>query len=396
MREPEVALAFSPEPWVEALHRHCTDHGGARVRELVLDPATLLEVSFDVLVASHRWPPLTAGLVRDVHDMGGRVLGIHDLGEPEAARHLAQIGVDAVATTDGGPGAIVGVVADLAPEAGRDQPLSRPPAPEPRTRRGRRVVVGGAPGCGRSEIAIELARQASATGRVALVDGDDVAPAIAARLGLPIEPNLRSAVERVEHGRGSPVPAVTRVEGTLDVVAGLPNPGAWEQVRPSEVERVLAALERSGCGTVVLDVAAPLDDVGGPPRGRYALARHLVACASDHVAVGAATPVGVARLLAWLADAAAITAAARWHVVLNRAPRDAFRGRELAVELLRTYPAASLTLVPADRRVEAAAWAGELVGRGPFTRALRPLTARLLGGEPAGENPDDLVPGAAA
>ncbi len=37
MREPEVALAFTADLWVEGLHRHLTDHGGARVRTLLVE-----------------------------------------------------------------------------------------------------------------------------------------------------------------------------------------------------------------------------------------------------------------------------------------------------------------------------------------------------------------------
>ena len=36
MSEPEVALAFTADIWVEELHRHLSDHGGARVRTLVV------------------------------------------------------------------------------------------------------------------------------------------------------------------------------------------------------------------------------------------------------------------------------------------------------------------------------------------------------------------------
>ena len=56
MREPEVALAFTADVWVEELHRHLTDHGGARVRTLLVEPEGALEESYDVLVAGHRWP----------------------------------------------------------------------------------------------------------------------------------------------------------------------------------------------------------------------------------------------------------------------------------------------------------------------------------------------------
>ncbi len=67
MSEPEVALAFTPDPWVEELHRHLTDHGGARVRSVLVEPTLALEESYDVLVAGHRWPPLTRALVGDLH-----------------------------------------------------------------------------------------------------------------------------------------------------------------------------------------------------------------------------------------------------------------------------------------------------------------------------------------
>src|SRR6266511_3644064 len=56
MPEPEVALVFSPESWVEGVHRHLTDHGGARVRQVVMDPALALEEDYDTLIVSHRWP----------------------------------------------------------------------------------------------------------------------------------------------------------------------------------------------------------------------------------------------------------------------------------------------------------------------------------------------------
>ena len=54
--EPEVALAFTADIWVEELHRHLTDHGGARVRTLLVEPEGALEEAYDVLVAGHRWP----------------------------------------------------------------------------------------------------------------------------------------------------------------------------------------------------------------------------------------------------------------------------------------------------------------------------------------------------
>ena len=42
MTEPEVALVFTAEPWVEELHRHLSDHGGARIRSLVVEQSIAL------------------------------------------------------------------------------------------------------------------------------------------------------------------------------------------------------------------------------------------------------------------------------------------------------------------------------------------------------------------
>ena len=71
--EPSIALVFSPDPWVEQLHRFLSDHGGARVRQLVVDPSVLDDEEFDVLVSGDRWPSLTPALVGRLHGRtGGR------------------------------------------------------------------------------------------------------------------------------------------------------------------------------------------------------------------------------------------------------------------------------------------------------------------------------------
>jgi hypothetical protein len=137
-----------------------------------------------------------------------------------------------------------------------------------------------------------------------------------------------------------------------------------------EVERVLRATETCGFSRVVVDVAASLEDVGGSRRGRHAVTRAVVASADRCVAVGSATPVGIARLVGWVADLRLLAPDVPLDVVVNRAPRDDRRCREIEDEIAGTFPATSITFVPSDRRVETAAWDGELVGRGAFTKAV--------------------------
>jgi len=51
---------------------------------------------------------------------------------------------------------------------------------------------------GRTELAIELALALGRRTSIVLLDADDVAPAVGPRLQLPIEPNLRTAIDAVE------------------------------------------------------------------------------------------------------------------------------------------------------------------------------------------------------
>ncbi|MEZ5169935.1 MAG: hypothetical protein R3A49_04215 [Acidimicrobiia bacterium] len=382
-REPEIALVFSPEPWVEELHRHFTDHGGVRVRQLVVDPALALDEIYDTLVAASSWPALTHGLVDALHERRHRVLGVFERDDPGAREHLESIGVDRCIESDAGPAAFEAVLVALAP---RDVPAEAVPDTPVRASsdgsRSDRVVVGGPGGTGATEMAIHLAAglaggSSDGSQDVALLDADDVMPSIGQRLALPIEPNLRTAVDAVQHGMGDLDACLVPVGGSsVRVCAGLPNAAAWSQLRPHEVLDVLERLERSG-HRVVTDVGHMLEDLGSGGRTRYSLARAVVAEADRLVGVASGTPVGVARILGWVADVRHLNPHAPVHLVVNRAPREPFKRSEIEREIVRTHRPAGLTFLPADRRVEAAAWSGAIVERGPFSRAVGRLVREL-------------------
>jgi Mrp family chromosome partitioning ATPase len=374
MREPEVALAFTADVWVEELHRHLTDHGGARVRTLLVEPEGALEESYDVLVAGHRWPALTQALVEDVRAHGRAVLGVHDRDEPAGRDHLIALGVDALVESDAGPEAFVRAITGV---AGRRADAT-PRAVVTATRAGRLVTVGGPPGVGRTEIAIELARALSRRLSVVLVDADDVAPAVAARLHLALEPNLRTAIDAVEHGRGELERCVV-VEPTslLRVVTGIPNASAWAQVRPGEIVRVVDRLA-DDVEIVVVDGAGMLEDVSTSAiRSRFATARTIVSEADIVVAVCDSSPHGVARLLGWAVEALALTPEIPLLVSVNRAPDARFRRAEIYEEITTSLPSGDVVFVPVDRRVGDAAWNGTTVHRGGFTRAVDELARQV-------------------
>lgn len=386
----EVALAIvvSPREWAERLHRFLADHGGARVRTRVMRPDDAIREHYDVFLVDDVTSFLTPRLVRRLQDTGRRVLGVYDPDEfPEGRERLVGMGADGVIESQATAEEFVRLIASLHPaqfgsvESVTDQTsLVEPVADSPRVRRGPVTVVGGPPGgSGTTEVAITLAAcLAGAAGSTVLVDADDVAPAIAQRLQLDLHPNVRSAVDALQHRTGRLLSTVTSPRRLgFGVLPGLSNRDDWSELRPGEVVDVVFELA-SACRQVVVNVSSNIEDLsshGGP--GRYGLARRLVTEADAVVGVGLPTPVGVARLLEWVADVRAVAEDIPIHLVVNRSPRSVFKRGELIEEIARTFFAASVTFAAFDRKVEEAAWEGRLVAPGHFTKALSRLAALL-------------------
>ncbi len=386
MTEPRIALAASPREWAQALHRHVVDHGGALVRATVLHPEDAIDEDYDVFIGDDCTSFLTRRLVDELHRRGRCVLGVFDPDDPRSKGELIDAGVDDLVARDATPAAFVAAISALhehrASAAMRVLPLMEEQPPEQRrsARRPRIVAVGGAGGgVGATEIAIALAAARARAGEpVVLVDTDEVVPALAQRLNLVPYPNLRAAVDALEHGGAelASLPAEVGPPG-LRAVPGLSNPRSWAELHAASTVGVLHGLA-AGRSTVVANVGARLEDiaaVSGP--ARYGVSRSVVSCAGAVVGVAAPTPVGVARLLEWFSEVRALTAAPV-HVVFNRAPASRFKRGELTEEVARTVAPAGVWFVPSDGRVEAAAWSGKLPTTGPFTRAVAGIAPALL------------------
>lgn len=377
-----LALAASPREWALRLHRHVADHGGARVRATVLHPDEALSEPYDVLVADDTTSFLTRHLVAQLHVQGRCVLGVYDADDPRGKSELIDLGVDAVVERSEPPAAFLAMLAALAPTSRTRKDTRRQDAPAAvMARRGHVVVVAAAgSGCGATEVAVALSAAAAARReRVILVDADEASPGVAARLGLPLYPNLRAAVDAVEHRSGElraallPVPA-----GRFCALPGFASPHEWSNVRAREsaaVVRELAAMHDH----VVVNVAARIDDLpttAGVPR--FAQTRALLGVADSLIAVTLATPLALVRLLDWIAHARPLAPDAPLHVVFNQCPASRFKRAELTAELQRAHPPASVSFLPLDLRVHAAAWAGVPVTTGRFRDAVDTLALRVL------------------
>jgi MinD-like ATPase involved in chromosome partitioning or flagellar assembly len=376
MMDAELAIALSAREWPDRLRRFLADHGGARVRLAALGPEDLLSESYDILLIDDSCSFLTPRLVELVSGRGRIVIGVYDSREfADGRSRLVECGVTTVVEAGSDPDEYLRVIAEVASSR---RPPEEPPAvvaagegDEPPPGSAMVAVGGPAGGPGATEVAVALASVLSRRGATVLVDADDHAPAVAQRLGLPLYPNVRTAIDVLDHRTGPLERTLHRVaDAGFLALPGLASAGDWSEVRPRQVTDLIGQLVAAH-RHVVVNVGSRLETDGlGVGPGRYGMTRAIVERADRLVAVGAGTPVGVARLLEWLSTADSIRSGRRVDVLVNRAPDERFRRGELLDEITRTYQPASFGYLPDDPRVAHAAWDGKVVSRGRFRKAV--------------------------
>jgi MinD-like ATPase involved in chromosome partitioning or flagellar assembly len=384
VRQTELAIAMSARDWPDGVRRFLADHGGARVRVAAMGPEELLSESYDVLLVDDICSFLTPRLVDMVVSRGRVVVGVYDPGEfPDGRERLLEIGVAEVVEAGAHPDEFLAVIATVAvPERAQERAVEKPADRIPEGPTSCVLAVGGPPGgAGSTEVAIAVASRLAHRGRTVLVDADDHAPSVAQRLGLPLYPNVRTAIDILEHRSGPIAQALHRAgDGRLAVLSGLAAVGDWSEVRPRQMLDLIGELAEVH-DQVVVNIGSKLDPESfADPHGRYAVSRAVAGQADRLVAVGIGTPVGVTRLLDWIAAARAVRGDRLIDVLVNRAPTDAFRRGELLEEITRTYRPASFSFLPEDARLARFAWEGAIPERGRFRRSTDRWVDRYLAG----------------
>lgn len=218
---------------------------------------------------------------------------------------------------------------------GSDAPLAAtaPPAATPLSTPPRQKVIAvwgpaGAPG--RSTIAITLAAELAARGhRVCLIDADTYGGTIAPALGLLDEAPGFAAACRLAGSDSLHDGELDRIAltygGTASpfrVLTGIGRPHRWPELSRDRVVRALEAA-RLWSDVVVVDTGFNLEtdeevssDMLAPRRNAATIA--ALRAADEVVAIGAADPVGLARLLRTHADLLETITTDRVHVVANR------------------------------------------------------------------------------
>jgi MinD-like ATPase involved in chromosome partitioning or flagellar assembly len=319
----------------------------------------------------------------------------------DVREHAQRLGITAVV----GSGelaslpSVVTSVEDVADTRVRDAAPAEPVLPEPVADAGRVVVVWGPAGApGRTTVATNLAWEvARRSTDVVLADLDPYGGAVAQQLGILDEVSgLLSAARLAGSGQlDDRFASVCRGIGDhLAVVTGLPRADRWREVRAAQVDQLL---ERArAAGQVVVDTGFSLEedagsDFGGRP-GRNALTLAALEQADEVVVVGAADPVGLARLARGLVDLRERTGGVPVRVVVNRMRGSiGWSEKEIAGMVEGFSRVAGLHFLPEDRQgLDRALVSGRPVaeaGDSPFVQGLGALADAVFPASVASEPP---------
>ena len=391
MRALTVGVVASPRRWRSDLQSYVTNHvAGIRLRVL-REPQAAAEDHLDVLVVDDVTSFLTRSLLRVLRQQNVRVVGVYDADAEDGfgQRYLEDLGVDLTIAASVSADELVRTIETFAPSLDADGDLADLMAAtfdDTPAGHGTVTAVAGPPGApGATEVAIALAAALTRSGETTvLIEVDEVAPSIAARLLFELEPNLLTALDDVHHGTAT-------LEGALGVrmagagatlpfatVPGLAMVADWPLVRGEELSVLIDELS-ARFGHVVVATGSLLEDLGVPER--FGATRAALMCAHAVLAVCSPSPVGVLRFLEWRAEVRQLVPDKPVSVAVNRAPSSSFRRAQLEGEIRENAAPellGHLAFLPEDGKVALAAWDGSPVSSGPFTRGVDDLARRMF------------------
>ncbi|NYE35289.1 MinD-like ATPase involved in chromosome partitioning or flagellar assembly [Nocardioides cavernae] len=360
-----VLLLAAGEPWESPVLTDLEAHPGVVVLKRCVDVddllATVTSGQADVAVVALDAPGLDPASTAHLRRYAVRAVAVttarsDDLDVREHAQRLgitAVVGSGELATLP----AVVTSVEDGADTRVRDEQPAVDVVGQDDDDTGRLVVVWGPAGApGRTTVATNLAWEvARRRAAVVLADLDPYGGAVAQQLGILDEVSgLLSAARLAAAGQlEERFASVCRGIGEhLAVVTGLPRADRWREVRPAQVDQLL---ERAvGHGHVVVDTGFCLEDDPGPDlggrAGRNALTVTALERADEVVVIGAADPVGLARLARGLVDLRERGAGIPVRVVVNRMrPSIGWSEKEIAGMVEGFSRVAGLHFLPEDR-----------------------------------------------
>lgn len=370
-----------------------------------------------VAVVSAELRGLDRAAVRELQDGHLLVLGVHRPGDEPGERMLRRWAVPVVVPADADQTLLDAALAELldwdtaaaqrpaSEDEGHERgeqtraqvsthvPAGGDPAGRPadesvpdREDEGRLVAVWGPVGApGRSTVAVNVAAELAEPGQhVLLADLDTYGAAVAQLLAVLDEaPGVAAAARASDQGTLTPTALsalAPEVAPGLRVLTGMPRPDRWTELREHAIADVLAACVQA-VPLTVLDTGFCLEadeelsfDTAAPRRNGATLT--ALEAADEVVAVGAADPVSLQRLVRGL-DQLALVTSAPTTVVVNRLRAGAVGkdpARRVREALERFAGITDVVLIEDDQPgVDAALLAGQTL------REARPGSAARLG-----------------
>jgi MinD-like ATPase involved in chromosome partitioning or flagellar assembly len=383
--------------------------GGLRLARRCVDISDLLAAAAaghgEVALLSADLRRLDRDVVSRLHECGVAVVGVTPPGASSDDARLHRLGVRRTVPADVDPDALVEAVTDAVAGLRQRRDVSVAevgdvtvaPAADVPGREGRLIAVWGPCGApGRTTVAINLAAEAALLGRSTLLaDADTYGSSVAQVMGLLDEaPGLAGAARAANRGQldeAGLARHARQVTPRLRVLTGIARTGRWPELRSSSLE-VVWAVARTALEVTVVDTGFCLEqdeelsfDTAAPRRNGATLT--TLEQADVVLAVGAADPVGLGRLVRGLADLTEAVPGASVRVVVNRV-RKAVAGpdpeAQLAGALQRYAGVVPAAFIPDEPSVlDAALLAGQTLAESApnsaSRRALNALAKELLG-----------------
>jgi Flp pilus assembly CpaE family ATPase len=367
---------------------------------------------------------LSADLRRLDRDAVGRlmsggvaVVGVVTPGDLVGEDRLRRLGITQVVPADAPADVLAGAVAEaveIAQTAGPTPvtefamsnprgsmptlpPVQDVPPFETSTGTGQMVAVWGPTGApGRTSVAVTLAAELSLFGvPTLLADADVYGGVVAQALGLLDEaPGLAAACRSANNGTLD-LPALARhareVLPRLRVLTGIQRADRWPELRATALEQVWE-LARQLAAAIVVDCGFCLEqdeeisfDTAAPRRNGATLT--TIELANTVVAVGAADPIGLQRLIRGIEELREAVPGAVVRVVVNSVRKGPVGGDaegQIRDALRRYVGVDSVVCVPYDRASFDTALAqgrtlAEVAPKSPARAPLRALAAELMG-----------------
>jgi MinD-like ATPase involved in chromosome partitioning or flagellar assembly len=341
-------------------------------------------------------------------------VGVVRAGDAASEDRLHALGIEHLVPDDADPSIVAAVVQQAVADGENREQRSRsfadpvtatssivpptgeaaPPQPE---RHGSVIAVWGPTGSpGRTTVAVTLADELARLGCASvLIDADVYGGVVAPMLGLLDEsPGLAAACRQASTRRLDPellAGLCWQIAPQLRVLTGIPRADRWPELRPAAIPAVLAAARGLADYTVVdcgfnLETDEELSYDSLAPR-RNGATLELLDGADVIVAVGAADPIGMHRLVRSLDQLSDAEVAAPVWVVLNKVRKGVVPGdpaSELRTALTRFTGREPAALLPDDRPALDEALAvgktlAEIRPRSALRAATKELAAALAG-----------------